>query len=151
MQSGDDEAVAVEAEGAGSNTKASDVAKTRQSRMKIPRSLRARFLSLEKLASLFFTTFGAVLTLGLILNLNGYGYRFSLSEGMRIDTLDEMRFERQLENGSAPKAVPQNSRPTDSLIEFFNRHPFTASLILTGVAVAYEEVVKVPLARRKQK
>lgn len=106
----------------------------------------------ETTGSFFFNTFGAVFALGLFLNLNGYGYQFSSSEGIRIDTLDEMRLERNLERASVPKAVSENVRPTTSsrLVEFCYRNPFAASLILTGVAVAYEEVVKVPLARRKQ-
>lgn len=106
----------------------------------------------ETIGSLFFMTSGAVFAIGLFLNLNGYGYRLSSSEGIRIDTLDEMKLERQFERNSVQNSVSENTRPTSAsqMMQFFYRQPFTASLILTGVALTYEEVVQIPRSHRKQ-
>jgi hypothetical protein len=102
--------------------------------------------------SILFTGFGAAFTLGLLLNLNGYGYRFSVQEGVRIDTLDEMRMERQLNQVSTSSDVSESTKPSPvaAVGDFFMRQPFTASLLLTGVALLYEEVVKVPQAKRSK-
>ena len=38
---------------------------------------------------------GACLSLGLVLNLFGYGYTFSIQDGLRIDTISQFRTENQ--------------------------------------------------------
>lgn len=98
--------------------------------------------------SIIFTGFGAAFTLGLLLNLNGYGYSISAQEGLRIDTLDEMRMERQLNivsSGDKPAATKQSISTV--VAEFFTRQPFTASLVVTAAALLYEEVVKASRAK----
>lgn len=40
---------------------------------------------------------GSAFTVGLFLNLFGYGYTFSKDEGLRIDTIQQFRIERQFE------------------------------------------------------
>jgi hypothetical protein len=47
------------------------------------------------------TLLGVVFSLGLALNLCGYGYQFSREEGVRIDTIENLRTERQFEQVSA--------------------------------------------------
>ena len=44
------------------------------------------------------TFLGALLSLGLVLNLCGYAYTFSLTDGIRIETIQQMRLEIQFEN-----------------------------------------------------
>lgn len=41
---------------------------------------------------------GTLLSLGLVLNLCGYAYTFTLTDGIRIDTIQQMRKEIQFEN-----------------------------------------------------
>ena len=84
----------------------------------------------------FIFLFGATFTCRLILNLLGYGYRFSPTDGRRIDTLDELRMEKQLQRSDSVEPA----RP-GGINEFFLRNPFTASLLVTGGVLAYESVV----------
>lgn len=46
------------------------------------------------------TFLGVVFSLDIVLNLCGYGYRFSREEGIRIDTIENLRIERQFEQVS---------------------------------------------------
>lgn len=43
---------------------------------------------------------GVVFSLGLVLNLFGFGYQFSREKGLRIETIEELRIERQFEQVS---------------------------------------------------
>lgn len=44
------------------------------------------------------TFLGTLLSIGLVLNLCGYAYTFTWTEGIRIDTIQQMRQEIQFEN-----------------------------------------------------
>jgi hypothetical protein len=108
---------------------------------------RGVFEVVTSFLTILFTGFGAAFTLGILLNLNGYGYRFSLQEGVRIDTLDEMRMERQLNQVSTPPSdVSESTKPSPvaAVGDFLTRQPFTATLLLTGVVLIYEEAVAKP-------
>mmetsp|Transcript_5613 Transcript_5613/g.8634 ORF Transcript_5613/g.8634 Transcript_5613/m.8634 type:complete len:204 (+) Transcript_5613:275-886(+) len=99
------------------------------------------------LYSFFIIGIGGALSIGLLLNLSGYAYSFSAKEGLRIDTLDEIRMERQLQQVS--KVVPENaaSSPVSAVGNFFMRRPFAASLLVTG-AVLFLEEIKGPEQKR---
>mmetsp|Transcript_22175 Transcript_22175/g.33630 ORF Transcript_22175/g.33630 Transcript_22175/m.33630 type:complete len:199 (+) Transcript_22175:79-675(+) len=83
---------------------------------------------------------GGALSIGLLLNLNGYGYSFSREGGLRIDTIDEMRMERQLQQVSKPLSENQPTSPLSGVGTFLMRRPFAASLSVTGAVLFLEEI-----------
>lgn len=102
--------------------------------------VRSIWEGINYLYSVFIIGIGGALSIGLLLNLNGYAYSFSAKEGLRIDTLNEMRMERQLQQVS--KVVPENSAssPVSAVGNFFMRRPFAASLLVTGAVLFLEEI-----------
>ncbi|CAB9513850.1 expressed unknown protein [Seminavis robusta] len=92
---------------------------------------------LSKVQTGFIYFFATAVAAGLLLNLFGYGYTLSPGEGLRIDSLNELRMEQQLDVASGNNAA----RGPGGLTGFFLRNPFTASLILTGIVLVYENVV----------
>lgn len=101
------------------------------------------------LYSIFILSFGAALTLGMLLNFGGYGYTLT-TEGLRIDTLEEMRMERQLQQQPSISRTTSdddsiqnmNSNPAFAIGNFFYKQPFTASLLVTGAIVLFDEQMK---------
>lgn len=81
----------------------------------------------------FWYTFAGITLLGVVFNL--FGYAFTFEDGsLRFDTLREIRMERLLDEESS-------SSGSTGLSEFFFKNPFTASLLLTGIVLVYENVV----------
>jgi hypothetical protein len=91
------------------------------------------------LYSIFVIGFGAAMTLGILLNIEGFGYKFTVEEGLRIDTLEEMRMEKQLQQPSRKTSETQ-PLPGAMIGSFFMKQPFTASLLVTGTVLLFEEI-----------
>ena len=71
-------------------------------------------------------------------NVMGYGYTLSLTNGIRIDSLGELRMEQQLREITPSTAAAANG---GGFREFFLKNPFTTSLFILGIVLAYESLV----------
>ena len=105
------------------------------------------FTAATNLYSLFIIGFATIVGCGLILNIMGYGYHFDLQQGLVIDTIEQMRTDRQLQQelmrvstSTSPttgiQQIPQ-SKPF-SITEFFFHRPFFTTLLITGVVLGVE-------------
>ena len=93
--------------------------------------------------SAFIFTFGAIFTSGMVLNLFGYGYTVFPP---RIEPLEEFRMERQLMEPSASNSIFATAGGGDEtfanqLRVFFLRNPFTTTIVLLGIVLAYEALL----------
>jgi len=108
-----------------------------------PSSGAINFLGgISSLFGAFVIIWGTALTCGLVLNLLGYGYTFDQG-GLRIDTLQELQIERYttLQQAQVSSGSPFAG---NSFQQFFLKNPFTTSLLILGVSLAYESVFKKP-------
>jgi hypothetical protein len=102
--------------------KGQDTKNTKETKKRIivvPKAV-LQILSVVNLLWSFAITFlGVALSCGLLLNLCGYGYIVSKEEGihLRIDTLDQLRIERQFEKVAKQyeRQYKDNSQPPSSL------------------------------------
>lgn len=105
------------------------------------------FTAVTSIFSVFITGFGALFTLGLMLNIMGYGYMFTPESGLRIDTIQEFQMEQTLRQVSTASSIvvdrePQSTSAMVAFGNFFRKSPFLATLIITGLALVYEEIFK---------
>lgn len=71
---------------------------TRRTRWKPPKLMLQIIDIVSMVFSYTLTFLGTLLSVGLVLNLCGYAYTFTWTEGVRIDTIQQMRKEIQFEN-----------------------------------------------------
>jgi hypothetical protein len=73
--------------------------------------IRIVFEFVLQLYSFAMIVLGFALSCGLLLNLGGYGYQFSLTDGVHIDTIKQFRIERQFQQEAKSMSQPSRSLP----------------------------------------
>ena len=117
------------------------------------------FKVVTTLYSYFIITLGVTFGLGIGLNIMGYGYQFRDQNGnfgLKIDTIQNMKIERQFQqvskqydksyksssSSSAQSSSTETSPPSPfNLNDFFMRKPFLTTLGITGVVLAVESAL----------
>ncbi|CAB9502002.1 expressed unknown protein [Seminavis robusta] len=94
--------------------------------MKVPKSLEKAVLFFLRVYSVFVFSAGTFFTCMLLLNVFGYDYAFSKEEGFRVDTIEQLRTEKQFRKAAEAYAAKakiaqtqgQYIQPSDSLPKF---------------------------------
>ena len=93
----------------------------------------------DKASEYFVLVAGAGVATSLALNVLGYGFAARPGGGVRFDTIEQLRTERQMERSVDLPGV-YASGPRNPALSFFRKNPLLVTLALTGATLVVEEI-----------
>jgi hypothetical protein len=88
---------------------------SKKEKKQVPKVVQTVVWGIYRVWSYTFTFLGVALSGGLVLNVLGYGYTFTKEDGLRIDTLEQLRTENQFQNAAKQYEREGEHRPPSSL------------------------------------
>jgi hypothetical protein len=88
---------------------------SKKEKKQVPKVVQTVVWGIYRVWSYTFTFLGVALSGGLVLNVLGYGYNFTKEDGLRIDTLEQLRTENQFQNAAKQYEREGEQRPPSSL------------------------------------